>query len=81
MTGGEAQHRDELGYGQTTGDGHVVGYGHIVTQVQDQDAQGGDSETEYLSVLSFSQNREVVAEYQGGATESHTPHDTQGDEL
>ena len=30
VTGGEAQHRDELGYSQTTGDGHVVGYGHIV---------------------------------------------------
>ena len=54
MTGGEAQHRDELGYSQTTGDGHVVGYGHIVTQVQDQDAQGGDGKTKYLSVLGFS---------------------------
>ena len=73
MTWVETQHRDELGYGQTTGDGHVVGYGHIVTQVQDQDAQGRDGETKYLSVLSFSQNREVVAEYQGGATEKPYP--------
>ena len=54
MTWVEAQHRDELGYGQTTSDGHVVGYGHVVTQVQDQDAQGGDSETKYLGVLGFS---------------------------